>query len=113
MDDYQKLFRERFGVEPGQETTEASLPAPLLGQILQRRTHRSYSDKPVPDALIDMLLAAALSASSKSDFQQASVIKLKDPQKRKAIADSLPQQPWIGASPVFLIFCGDPRRLEE
>jgi nitroreductase len=59
------------------------------------------------------LLAAALSASAKSDFQQASVIKLKDPGKRASIARHFPAMPWIGTAPAFLVFCADARRLER
>jgi FMN reductase [NAD(P)H] len=106
-----RLFEQRFGLTSGLETdTELT---PLAAQLLARRTHRRYSDKPVPEALIDLLLAASFSASSKSDFQQASVIKLKNLKKRAAIAAHFTSMPWIGTSPVFLVFCADPRRLEE
>jgi nitroreductase len=106
-----QLFEERFGLRTGLEAdTELT---PLAAQLLARRTHRRYSDEPVPEALVDLLLAASLSASSKSDFQQASIIKLKDLGKRAAIASQFPSMPWIGTSPVFLIYCADPRRLEE
>ena len=106
-----ELLEQRFGLSPGIETSAE--PAPLASKLLARRTHRRYSDKAVPEPLIDLLLAASLSASSKSDFQQASIIKLKNPEKRAAIAAHFPAMPWIGTSPVFLIFCADPLRLEE
>ena len=86
---------------------------PVIAQILQRRSHRSYAARPVADQLIDLLTAVALSASAKSDFQQATVIKLKDPGKREAIARHFPAMPWIGSSPAFLVFCADARRLER
>jgi FMN reductase [NAD(P)H] len=59
------------------------------------------------------LLFSALSASSKSDLQQASVIKLKDAGKRARIAAHFPAMPWIAKAPAFLVFCGDARRLER
>lgn len=106
-----QLLIDRFGVDLNLAYAEA-VP-PLLAQILQRRTHRNYVGRPVPDELIDLLIAVAFSASAKSDFQQATVIKLKDPSKRKAIAAHFPAMPWIGTSPAFLVFCGDARRLER
>jgi nitroreductase len=109
--DLKQLLIDRFGYDLNLGYAE-SLP-PLLAQILQRRTHRHYAARPVADTLIDLLVAVALSASAKSDFQQASVIKLKDPGKRQAIAQHFPAMPWIGTSPVFLVFCGDARRLER
>ncbi len=105
------LLDARFGVDPGIAASEHLTPE--LARILARRTHRKYTDAPVPVALIDLLLAVALSASAKSDFQQASVIKLSDAGKRGRIAAHFPAMPWIGLSPVFLVFCGDARRLER
>jgi nitroreductase len=84
-----------------------------LHRILARRTHRRYAPRPVPEGLITLLTAAALSASSKSDFQQASIIRVLDPEKRAALAALIPAMPWIGTAPVFFAFCGDARRLER
>ena len=109
--DLKTLLRDRFGLDL--DLGYAEPVPPPLAQILQRRTHRSYAARPVADALIDLLLAAALSASAKSDFQQASVIKLKDPGKRASIARHFPAMPWIGTAPAFLVFCADARRLER
>jgi nitroreductase len=110
---FRELFKTRFGIELLEEATEQDILTGLAAQILRRRTHRRYSEEPVSESLIDRLLAVSLSASSKSDFQQATIIKLKDPAKRAAIAKHFPKMPWIGTSPVFLIYCADPRRLEE
>jgi nitroreductase len=82
-------------------------------QVLLRRTHRRYSDQPVPEPVIRLILAAAFSASSKSDFQQASVIRVDDRGQRDKLAALIPDMPWIGNAPVFLVFLGDARRLER
>ena len=109
--DLKALLTDRFGYDPN--LAYAGAVPPLLAQILQRRTHRSYAARPVEDALVDLLVAVALSASAKSDFQQATIVKLKDAAKREAIAGHFPAMPWIGTSPAFLVFCGDARRLER
>jgi FMN reductase [NAD(P)H] len=84
-----------------------------IRQVLLRRTQRRYSDKPVPEALVRLILAAAFSASSKSDFQQTSVIWVEDRGQRDRLAALIPDMPWIGNAPVFLVFLGDARRLEQ
>jgi FMN reductase [NAD(P)H] len=104
------LLNQRFGA--GAPVPQDEAVEPELARILARRTHRRYTDAPVPPALIDRLLYAALSASSKSDFQQASILKLEDAGKRAALGAEFPAMPWIGAAPVFLVFLADPRRLE-
>jgi len=84
-----------------------------IARILRRRTHRRYSDQPVPADLLDALLSVAFSASAKSDYQQASVIQVRDPDRRRQIAELVPAMPWIGVSPVFLVFCADANRLQK
>jgi nitroreductase len=67
----------------------------------------------VTEPLLRLLLGTAFSASSKSDFQQASVILVRDRQKRERLAALVPEMPWVGNAPVFLVFCGDAHRLER
>src|SRR5439155_15911826 len=76
-------------------------------------THRRYATQPVPEPLVRLLLGAAASASSKSDFQQASAIWVRDRRKRERLAALVPDMPWVGSAPVFLVFCGDAHRLER
>ncbi len=116
---YENELRARFGldfeldVQPGVEPGGEVPDEPWLRQELTRRTHRRYGNRAVPDALVRLLLAAAFSASSKSDFQQASVLWLKDRARRDRLAALFPDMPWIGSAPVFLVFLGDSRRLER
>jgi len=105
--DLKTLSDGRFGL-PSAEGGELE---PALARILARRTHRSYADKAVPEALLSTLLAASLSASSKSDYQQASILRVADSELRARIAALIPAMPWIGTSPVFLVFLADARRL--
>jgi nitroreductase len=109
---FEDEMRARFGQEVDLGSGDAP-DNPWLRQVLQRRTQRRYSDRQVPDALVRLLLAAAFSASSKSDYQQASVIWVKDGARRAKLAALFPDMPWIGNSPVFLVFIGDARRLER
>jgi FMN reductase [NAD(P)H] len=110
--DYDVELRARFdGVDLGDA---AELPdLPWLKQVLLRRTHRRYADRPIAPALMRLLLAAAFSASSKSDFQQATAILVEDRGRRDRLAALIPDMPWIGTAPAFLVFCGDARRLER
>ena len=108
---YREELRARFGedIEFGGDVPDDA----WLRRVLLRRTQRRYADRPVPDALVRLLLAAAFSASSKSDFQQGSVIWLKDRGRRDRLAALFPGMPWIGNAPAFLVFLGDARRLER
>ena len=79
------LIEHRYGISSG---AGADMPAEgELASILSHRTHRRFTDQPVSDALLEVLLAAAFSAPAKSDLQQGAVVVIRDPEKRKAIAD--------------------------
>jgi len=70
-------------------------------------------DKPVAEDTLNLLFACALSAPAKSDLQQVSIIRVQSPEKRKDIAALMPEMGWIGSCPVFLLFCGDSRRIRK
>jgi nitroreductase len=103
------LIEYRFGTPT---TVGAKMPAEgPLAFALERRTHRQYTDQPIEDDLLDVLLACGLSASSKSDLQQASIVVVDDPDKRALIGSWIPSMPWITKAARFLVFCGDHSRL--
>lgn len=107
-------FERRYGVKKQQSGLASLIPQhPALATILERRTLRHYKDQPVAAGLIDALLDIAFAAPSKSDFQQATVIAVTDPTKRRELAALVPAMPWVGTAPVFLVFCADARRLEQ
>src|SRR5262249_26892186 len=101
----------RFG--DGGSSGEGADDNDILRRVLSRKTVRRYSDKMPSEELLDLLVACALSASAKSDFQQASILRVRDQQKRAAIGELFPSMPWIGVAPVFFVFLGDARRLQQ
>src|SRR5579864_3905358 len=94
----------RFG--DGGPSGEGAEDNDFVRRVLSRRTVRRYSDRIPGEELLDLLTACALSASAKSDFQQASILRVRDPQKRQAIGALFPAMPWIANAPVFFVFLG-------
>ncbi len=102
------LIAARFG-----SRVEAEGDGPFLRQMLTRRSIRAFSPDAVPEALVRSILAGGLSAPSKSDLQQVSVVWLRDGDQRAALAALVPQFPWVAEAPVSLVFCGDGRRIRR
>jgi nitroreductase/FMN reductase [NAD(P)H] len=105
------LIEDRFGLP-----TEAGRDLPAEGtvaQILGHRTQRRYRPDPVPENVLDVLLAAALSAPSKSDLQQVAIVLVRDREKQTTIGGWIPDMPWIAQAPLFMVFCGDHRRMRR
>jgi len=108
---YVDAIAQRFG--DGGPSAEGVADNEFIRRVLARKTVRRYSATMPEESLLDLLVAAALSASAKSDFQQASILRVADPAKRSAIGALFPAMPWIGTSPVFFVFLGDARRLQR
>jgi nitroreductase len=83
-----------------------------LACLAGRRVHRRYTDRAVDAELLRLLCACALSAPSKSDLQQADIVIIEKPEQN-AIADLIPDQPFILTAPAFLVFLANGRRLPE
>lgn len=102
------VLKARFGSAPALGETPQGVE--VLADMANRRVIRRYLDKPVDQALIDTLCAVALSAPSKSDLQQADIVVVSGKVERARLEALLPDNPWVKAAPVFLMFCGNNRR---
>ena len=100
-------FGERIPVDPGWPGLDR------IVTIVKHRVIRRYSDRPVEPDLLRLICACALSAPSKSDLQQRDIVEIEDTAIRQAIAALIPDMPWIGRAPVFLVFLANGRRLPE
>ena len=103
--------RRRFGAALEVPQDVPHLDA--LAALNERSVCRRYRSDPVPEALVRLLCACALSAPTKSDLQQASLIRVADGAKRAAICALLPGSPWLAQAPELFVFCADGWRLRR
>ena len=59
----------------------------VMDAIRRRKAVRTYTDKPVPDAVVDDLLRAALAAPTGSGSQAWSIMVIRDATVRREVAD--------------------------
>ncbi|MBL8376691.1 MAG: nitroreductase family protein [Burkholderiales bacterium] len=105
------LVERRFGLP-----TSAGRDRPATGTLadmLARRVCRRFRQEPISEETMELLFAAALSAPSKSDLQQASIVRLRDPDRRRRAEALMPSMPWIAGAAELLVFCGDNRRMRR
>jgi nitroreductase len=100
---------ERFGEDIAVDPALPGLDD--LRRIAAHRVHRRYLARDIAPELLRLLCACAMSAPSKSDLQQADILIVRETAKRDAIADLLPEMPWLRQAPVFLVFLANGRRL--
>lgn len=106
-----EALARRFGEEI--ELPEVDRGAETLAGLLGRASCRTFRPDPVDPALLRLLCAAALSAPTKSDLQQADILNVTDPALRGKIAALVPTMPWVRDAPAFLVFLANGRRIRQ
>jgi nitroreductase len=81
--------------------------------LSNRQTIRAYSDKPIDDQLLILLLETACRASNTGNMQAYSVIVTKDSDRKKELAPLHFNQKQVTNAPVVLTFCADLNRMTQ
>ncbi len=81
-----------------------------LDSMKSRRTIRKYSDKEVPDELLNRLLEIGARASNTGNMQLYSVIITRDRENKEKLSPAHFNQPMVKEAPVVLTFCADANR---
>src|SRR5690606_28574656 len=96
--------------------SEAGKDMPAEGTvagILDRRSHRRYTDRLIDRELLEILLACAQSAPAKSDLQQYSIIVIDDRDLQQRITSLSRNFDFVAKAPLLLLFCADLRRMRR
>jgi len=81
--------------------------------LKNHRSIRKYKDKPIDEDVLRTLVEAGQWASTSSYVQAYSVIRVKNPDKREAMAVLSGDQKNVRTAPEFLVFCADLNRLKK
>lgn len=106
------LLDERYG---GVAPQIAEPSNDVIDLMLSHRSVRRFADRPLPDGLLELLIAAGQSAATSSNMQTASVVAVTEPERRRALA-AMASQAFPADAPVVLCFVLDlsrPTRIGE
>ena len=81
--------------------------------IEERHSTRVYEQTPVEQEKLDKILHAANRAPSAGDLQAYSIVVVRSPAARKALARAAVDQEFVGQAPVVLVFLAEPARSSE
>jgi len=83
-------------------------------ELLQaHRSIRQFTDQPVPDETFRQIISASQCAASSSFVQACSVIRVRNPDTREALADVAGGQRYVVDAPIFCVFCADLQRADS
>ncbi len=108
MSAFEEKFRARYG-QP-----DLSVPAchnDVIEQLLTHKSVRAYRPDPVSDDQLATIVAAAQSAASSSNLQAWSVVAVRNPLTRDALAECAGGQAHVREAPLQLVWLADLSRL--
>lgn len=82
----------------------------VITTILNHRSIRDFEDKPLTDEQIKAIVSSAQAASTSSFIQAFSIIGIKDPAKKKKLAELVGNQPYVENNGHLFVFCADLHR---
>lgn len=85
----------------------------LFDTLIRHRSVRAFSDRPLADGTLEMLVAAGQSAASSSNVQAWSVIAVRDPARKARLAMLAADQEHIRRCPLLLLWVADLARLDR
>ncbi len=74
-----------------------------LKPILERRSHRAYSDKPIPEEVITNILKAGMFAPSAMNSQPWEFLIMKDDEKRAKVSEIVPYWSMLKNAPLAIL----------
>lgn len=84
-----------------------------ISLLMNHRSIRKYSDRPVSEEQLRAVVAAGQMASTSSNVQAYSVIAVTSQEKKQRLAALAGNQAYIVECPVFLVWCADLYRLKK
>ena len=82
----------------------------MLNKMKERRTIRQYSERDIPEELLNELLEVAARASNTGNMQLYSVVVTRDKSQKEKLAPAHFNQIMVTKAPVVLTFCADVNR---
>ncbi len=104
------LLQDRYGSSPFNPEQRWN---DTLAVLLAHRSVRAYLPDVLPPQTLEILVAAAQSASTSSNLQTWSVVAVKDPVRKDTLAQLAGNQAHIRQCPLFLIWLADLARLHQ
>jgi nitroreductase len=85
----------------------------VLDTILNHRSVRGFVPRKLPEGTLELLIAAAQSASTSSNLQFWSVVAVEETERKSRLADLAGQQQFIRDAPLLLVWLADLSRLDR
>jgi len=95
-----------------EDTSKKEFPNETMKILCERGSLRNFSEREIPDDILNLILEAGVRAPTGGNLQPYSIIKIQKEKAKRKLAE-LCGQNFIEKAPVDLIFCIDWHRLKK
>jgi nitroreductase len=106
-----QLLEERYCINPPR--IQERLLNACIATILSHRSIRSFALDPLPEGMLELLVAAAQSAATSAHLQTWSVVAVLDPDRKQLLSELAGNQASVRECPLFLVWLADLARLAQ
>jgi FMN reductase [NAD(P)H] len=85
----------------------------LYELLTERRSVRSFEDRPVPGEVVAKLVDAANNSPTGCNIQPLSIVTVQEAEGRAKLSQMIVRQPWVRNAPLSMVFCLDFWRLKK
>ena len=82
----------------------------VLSLLASHRSIRKFTDDPIDDDLVESIISAGFSSATSSNLQGTTVIRVRSPKTRSAIAELAGGQSYVETAAAFFVWCADLHR---
>ncbi len=82
----------------------------VIDLLMAHRSIRKFSDEPIDDGTIERIIAAGFAAATSSNLQGTTVIRVRDAETRRRIAELAGGQTYVETAGAFFVWCADLHR---
>ncbi len=82
----------------------------VIQLLKSHRSIRKFTDRPISDEMVNDIISAGLSAATSSNLQGATIIRVRNPETRSAIAAVAGGQAYVETAGAFFVWCADLHR---
>lgn len=83
---------------------------PIIESLVQRKSVRSFEERPVPEDLRELIINAALQAPTAGNQTLYTILDITDQETKEQLAVLCDNQPFIAKAPMVYIYLADCRR---
>ena len=83
---------------------------PTIQLLQEHRSIRKYTDQAVSDDMIETIVQTGMAAATSSNLQATTVVRVRQPATRAAIATLAGGQTHVSTAGAFLVWCADLHR---